>query len=250
MCVGGYYSNSYLRNGLMQDFRVYKGVAKYKANFSPVTSLSVTDQSSSAHAVTNNGASFQTSVKKFYDGAAEFNGSSTKLTIPASAEFDFGTGDFTIELWAYATGTSGTALMSSGDYYGSGSGNWLLRRSSSTNLAFATYNGTSTEEYEELAAATSLNKWHHIAVTRSGTLVQVFVDGSPGETMTVSKSLVDGGNNGIFIGYGKLNGYWPGYIQDVCIYKGIAKYTSSFSPPERSIQGTARRYPSGVYVVS
>ena len=34
------------------------------------------------------------------------------------------------------------------------------------------------------------------------------------------------------------------------MYKGIAKYTSSFTPPERSVQGTARRYPSGIYVVS
>ena len=28
-----------------------------------------------------------------------------------------------------------------------------------------------------------------------------------------------------------------GYMQDVRIYKGIAKYSSSFSPPERSVPG-------------
>ncbi len=34
--IGGYYSSGYLRNGQMQDFRVYKGVAKYTSNFTIV----------------------------------------------------------------------------------------------------------------------------------------------------------------------------------------------------------------------
>ena len=214
--------------------------------------VKTSDLSSSPHTITNNGAVFQTRVEKFYGGATEFNGSSSNLTIPASSDFNFGTGDCTIEMWAYLKAAGSTpTLISSSNYYTSGSnGNWLLRRTNGTQIAFASYDGQGNAEYNELGAVTNLNAWHHIALTRRENTVQVFVDGSPGGTMTVTKSLSDGGTNGLRIGHANSNAYWNGYIQDVRVYKGIAKYTSSFSPPERSIQATARRYPSGVYVVS
>ena len=220
--------------------------------FKLLNTLELKDLSSSNHATTNNGASFQTAVKKFYGGAAEFDGSSSYLSIPASSEFNFGTGDFTIEMWAYLKAAGSTpTLISSGNYYTVGSnGNWLLRRTNGTQIAFASYDGQGNAEYNELSAVTNLNTWNHIALTRRSNSVQVFVNGSPGGTMTVTKSLSDGGTNGLKIGHGNSNAYWNGYIQDVRVYKDIAKYTSSFSPPERSVQGTARRYPSGVYVVS
>ena len=41
-----------------------------------------------------------------------------------------------------------------------------------------------------------------------------------------------------------------GYIQDGAVYKGIAKYTSSFTPPERSVRALPAVIPSGIYVVS
>ena len=34
-CIGGYYSTNYIWSGNIQDFRAYKGVAKYTANFTP-----------------------------------------------------------------------------------------------------------------------------------------------------------------------------------------------------------------------
>ena len=245
-------AGSYNYVGYMADTRIYKGVAKYRTPLYEAVGLvevDTSDLSSSNHTITNSGPTFQTDVKKFYDGATEFG--TGYLSIPASSDFNFGGGDFTIEMWAYLKAAGSTpTLISSGNYYTVGSnGNWLLRRTNGTQIAFASYDGQGNAEYTELSAVTNLNTWHHIALTRRSNSVQVFVDGTPGESFTVTKSLSDGGTNGLKIGHGNNNAYWNGYIQDVRLYKGIAKYTSSFLPPKRSVMTTARTKGSGIYVV-
>jgi hypothetical protein len=245
MCVGGYYNNSYQRNGLMQDFRVYKGVAKYKANFSPVSRLSVTDQSSSAHTVTNNGASFQTSVKKFYDGAASFSGGSS-VVIPASSDLQFGIGDFTIEGWMHPT-SYGVTYPSVISKFDNGDASWIIRLHNSGQVIWYSGNGNNNSSASGLSL---VNSWNHISAIRNSGVVTVYLNGS--QILSVADTHDYNDSNAIYCGsqdVSNVNGF-EGYLQDWSIYKGIAKYTSSFSPPERSIQGTARRYPSGVYVVS
>ena len=169
--------------------------------------------------------------KKHYDNNAVFGGTH-QLTIPASPAFNLA-GDFTYEAWTYqdAAVTNGTYISSAGYYSGSNAGNWVLRRTSATQIGFATYDGTSNEEYTELSATTSLNTWHHIALTRSGTTVQLFVDGVAGGSMTISKGLEDGANNGLVIGNANSNVPWNGKFQDVRLYNGVAKYTANFTPP-------------------
>lgn len=84
----------------------------------------------------------------------------------------------------------------------------------------------------------------------------LFKNGELADTATINGSSTSIYTNtqdpvlvGSLVGGASTYGF-DGKIQDCRFYKGIAKYTSSFSPPERSVKGTARRYPSGVYVVS
>jgi hypothetical protein len=89
-----------------------------------------------------------------------------------------------------------------------------------------------------------------VAVVRQAGVAKVYLNGSP--ILSVADTFNYDDTNAIYFGRqdaNNVNGL-EGYLQDFRLYKGIAKYTSSFSPPERSVQGTARRYPSGVYVVS
>ena len=89
----------------------------------------------------------------------------------------------------------------------------------------------------------------HVAVVRSAGVVSVYCNGSKGQTFSDANAKT---STTMYIsGYDANSGAMTGYIQDVKWYKHLAKYTSSsFTPPERSVQGTARRYPSGIYVVS
>jgi hypothetical protein len=64
--VGGYYSTSYLWSGYIQDFRVYKGVAKYTSNFIPAsTNPDILPD-------TPSGVSGGSKLAKVTDGAVEF----------------------------------------------------------------------------------------------------------------------------------------------------------------------------------
>jgi hypothetical protein len=210
--------------------------------FKILETLNTKDQSSSAHTVTNNGASFQTSVKKFYDGAAEF-GTNKFLTLGSSEDFNFGSGDFTIEYWLYRT-SLGSNDATVGNYTQQSSGYFICLHSNSTD-AYLALNGSTLMS----GGTAEANKWIHYAFVRSGTACTIYKDGSPVAAATSSAQA--GATNAMNIGaYSDGSSAITGHMQDVRIYKGIAKYTSSFSPPERSVQGTARRYPSGIYVVS
>jgi hypothetical protein len=81
----------------------------------------------------------------------------------------------------------------------------------------------------------STSTWYHVAITRSGTSLRAFVNGSQiGTTQTTSNSLtasgafccvgenLDGGGQSQFIN---------GYVDDLRITKGYARYTSNFTPP-------------------
>ena len=76
--------------------------------------------------------------------------------------------------------------------------------------------------------------WHHVACVRQGTSVSIYVDGSLQGTGTDSRQLFASSTAQPRLGgSSSTGGRMNGYMQDIRIYKGIAKYTSSFSPPER-----------------
>ena len=216
--------------------------------FKILETLNTQDQSSSAHTVTNNGASFQTSVQKFYGGAAAF-ASGQYVTVPDSTELRVGTGDFTIEVWMHPTSYGSASYPSVISKYADSDLSWILRLHSSGQLVW--YNGANAGTNSASASGLSLlNQWSHIAVARQAGVTKIYLNGS--QVLSVADTYNYDDSNPLVFGRQDLSNNNPfiGYLQDFRLYKGIAKYTSSFSPPERSIQGTARRYPSGVYVVS
>ena len=222
--------------------------------FKILETLNPEDLSSSAHTVTNNGASFQTSVKKFYDGAAYLNGSSV-IDISASSDYAFGSGDFTIEYWINTTVKAADSVyrrmfVLDGPTGDTGA-NFALNIDAGSGHVTAWGGNAGPGNIVSQGVNITDGVWHHVACVRQGTTVSVFVDGSIQGTGTDNRALFASSNpaprlGGLSTSTGRMNGY----MQDVRVYKGIAKYTTSFSPPERSIQGTARRYPSGIYVVS
>ena len=95
------------------------------------------------------------------------------------------------------------------------------------------------------------NTWHHFAVTKNGTLAAIFVDGVLKKTVVTEASLNTGlGDQKGYIGVydnntGTPNGvesgaYLKGYLNDIRIYKGAAKYVGVttgvqyFVPPSTS----------------
>ena len=204
------------------------------------------DISGNNNNASNNGTSWQTSVTKFYDGATYFNRANTNnLIIPKSEDFSFGGGDWTMECWFNQLTNESMALT---DFVGQSSGGapygqWYYSTSGGLRWFHSSAN------YASAGFPYALGVWVHAALVRHGDTLTTYIDGAPKGSSAFTRT--DAGTSTLDLRIG-LQGStaWNGYIQDFRIYKGIAKYTSSFSPPERSVKGTARRYPSGIYVVS
>ena len=169
-------------------------------------------------------------------GYVEFDGSGDYLQVTANSDLSL-TGDFTVEYWTYLKGSSANMRqISTGNYYTSGkNGNWsfgINTTSSTNNVAFGSYDGQSN--FEKVVAPytqASLNSWYHLAATRVGSTVRLFVNGELVASGTISKSLVDGADGGLQIGRLTTYGDHNGYISNLRIVKGTALYTSNFTPP-------------------
>ena len=190
------------------------------------------DNSANAYAITSNGNGKTTSFGPFltsevYDPAVNaasgyFDGTGDFLTAPASSDFAAGTGDFTVEYWLFPTDWSQT-------YYpnyivGATFGLWIGKLSN--NFAVHAYGGTTQLIHGTLP---TLNSWTHIAVSRSGTTLKLFYNGTNVSTSTSSYNFAQGE---LRIGTDENNGnYTKGLMSNVRYVKGTAVYTSNFTPP-------------------
>ena len=173
--------------------------------------------------------STSTTQTKFADTAMYFDGSGDYVSIPDDSVFDL-IGDFTIEFWMYHTSTSDGGYTAVFGGNGSGSDGWnIYMQESSGNLYFF-----HTSFLISATSALTVNTWHHIAVTRSGSDIKMFVDGTQvGSTATSSATLAQNSANlGTRIGYDHgANGYYEGYIEGVQVIVDVAKYTANFTAP-------------------
>ena len=95
------------------------------------------------------------------------------------------------------------------------------------------YNGGSTNTLFTSGTDLPLNTWQHLALVRSGGTTKLYQDGVETGTSGDSVTTLDANTSvGIAVyknGSGNFAEYFPGYIDEVKIYKGFAKYTSAFS---------------------
>lgn len=203
----------------------------------------IVDSSGSINALTNNSASI-TNASKYGTGALTFSsGTSDYLSIPSSNQFYFGVDDFTIESWWRSDGSQATyATIISQDFTGSpNTGAWkFANRSTGPQFTYGTGSGGLTN----LTAPSSVNindgNWHHYAVTRSKSTLRMFVDGQIVALGSIPATQVVGQNSTItYVGYNpRDNAYLYGSVDDLRITKGVARYTTDFTPPTRALPET------------
>jgi hypothetical protein len=164
--------------------------------------------------------------------AVQLNGSSA-VTTPGNSGYAF-SGDFTVEMWAYVTAhptygglLSYDTLASCGAHTG-----WqIIFDQTSNNLRLET---VSAIPLLVSTAALPLGAWNHIAVVRHGTgtnNVTFYINGSPAGSAT-DNATWNGGSNPLLMGVERCEGgYTTGYLGDVRITNGVARYTGAFTPP-------------------
>ena len=182
-------------------------------------------------------AQLSTGQSKFGGSSLLLDGNSDYLTISdsywASA---INSGDFTIECWVRYTSLSGNQELvgNRGNSGGDSSNGWALRKkTSSNNIILYWYEGGEfnyLNHTQGSQTALSADTWYHVAVTRSGNTWKLFLNGTAEDTVTDSGTIVTSNENRLFIGHFDSL-YTSGYIDDLRITVGQARYTSNFTAP-------------------
>jgi hypothetical protein len=185
------------------------------------------------HAVTAFGDVKISTAQSQYGGAsAAFDGSGDYLSIANDTALQFGSGDFTIELWARLNNTSQIhAIFDKRATLGAHGLNIFVDDSSGYKFWFVASNNGSTWPVRIISpTAVSANTWYHLAFTRSGNTWRAFVNGTLVGTATWSET-PSGDTNPILLGrVFNSSFYLNGYIDDVRVTKGVARYVTSFTP--------------------
>jgi hypothetical protein len=181
-------------------------------------STTFTDLSTNAHTITAFGnAQVSTSDPKFGTGSLLLDGDGDYLQTPAHSSFAFGTGDFTVECWVYPDVVSDNDGLFT-------IGNQLHASVYQSNW----YAGTAGSSGSSYGAATA-GSWQHFAITRSGSTLRLFINGTQLSFASDSTNLT---TNQLFIGYYFSSAFaWDGKIDEFRVTKGVARYTANFTAP-------------------
>lgn len=187
-----------------------------------------TDNSVSAKTLTTLGdAQVTTTGSKWGNGCMLFDGTGDAVTAADSNDFRFGTGDFTMEAWVYLAAVG--AFREIFRFEASGI-SYHLRVTTAGALSFGTSGDTVIQN--GLSAST----WYHVAVTRQSSLCRTFIDGVMGASPVTVANDFNGTAGTFYIGGNTFK--WSGRIEDARITKGVARYTSSFTPPTAPFTNT------------
>ena len=177
--------------------------------------------------------SISSTISKYYGSSAKFDGNGDYLSIDvgiSTSTSDFVLGpsgsDFTIEMYLYATSSANGGIISTYSNWNTGYLNRWALIFSENNIQW--YNSAGGIGIGESAI---LNQWVHYAICRSGSTITMYRNGISIGTQTTNQNYTS--IDPLVTGYINGWGYYQGYIQDLRIYKGIAKYTANFTPPDR-----------------
>lgn len=181
-------------------------------------------------------AQLSTTIKKFGSASLYLPANTAYATVPVTTA-NFAGQDFCIELWVYPVtkGGVGNVIGHSGASV-TLDGFALQWDSTPTDTVrfLSGYLGGGAWTLDQTSVLTvALNTWTHIAVTREGQILRVFINGVIAISINSAATLwyeQGGGTFRIGAGYGN-NRFGVGYIDEVRIVKGSAVYTENFTPP-------------------
>jgi hypothetical protein len=205
-------------------------------------STTITDSSPTPKTVTAFGnAQISTAQSKFGGASIAFDGSGDYAFVTSSSAFDLGISNepFTVEFWFYRNSTGNHAFLGKGG----GSANW----NTSTGYQYFAFieNGVLYWMWNQniaLSAPVSIststlpaiNQWHHYAASYDGTNTKLFINGTQIGSDNSNIYIAPSAANIVIVGASPVNASLislNGYIDDLRITKGIARYTANFTPP-------------------
>lgn len=255
--------NQSFAKGKVSDFRITKNKARYRNSFLPAA-MQVIDSSpiDANYADTalilkangsNNSTAFpdesvfpksfsvmgntqlRTSKSKYGNASLYFDGNADYLSFPDSEDYFFASDDVTMEAWIYPESfpSSGMEILAQRSI-SDGSNFYFLRVNSSGKIRFVSAKNGSIITDIASSLSVPLNTWTHVAITRKAGLSKIWINGSSSDVVTSNGTGAWANiNYPLLIGSGdEGSNYFTGYIDDLRITKGVARYISNFTPAE------------------
>ena len=170
--------------------------------------------------------------------------------VNGNADFNYGSGDFTIECWWNSGGDLSTDInfvtlwnyssdrQAWGMYWDADDGNFGLIASSTGSI------GSGDLGYRQ-AAGFEKNKWYHLAIVRISNTLTLYKNGtSIGSNSSFTGTIYENTVDPLIIG-GQMDGtsesakIMRGFISNLRIIKGEGIYTGNFTPPTNELAVTS-----------
>ena len=202
--------------------------------------VGLTDSSSNSYTTTINGNAARSAAQSKFGGySAVLDGNGDYITVPDNDDWHFGSGDFTIDFWVrFSDVSSGYHRLVGHWEAGNPQRSFALTYSADTDtLRFSYSTDGSSSSTKAESWNPSVNTWYHVAVVRDGDDLHSFIDGNEiGTSTDVSGVSLYNATVSLSVGtifsFGSPDvGCLYGYMDELRISKGIARWTSNFDVP-------------------
>jgi hypothetical protein len=262
--IGGFFSTSNLMTGYISGFKVtntadYSGTSTTTANFtlptappSPTSSIlccnftnaGIYDSTAKNVLETVGNAQISTTQSKWGGSSMYFDGTGDCLFMPSTATTRFGAANWTIEFWFRTTAATTRQVMlcwnAIATNYGACNINFLANGKIGLQISETGSSWKFDDTSTGLGSALSANTWYYLAVTRSGATVTVYIDGSSIGTYTLTSAtsslMTNDTRNVVGSSADLTNQPFNGYIDDLRVTQGVARYITNFTPPTSQLQ--------------
>ena len=200
-------------------------------------STSIVDSSARPKTVAAFGnAAISTAHGKFGGSCLSMSAGGGYLMLPASAEYEFAAADFTMEMWVKTTGLNGALINATYEE----DATWWDLIFYQGKLIWADYQNITNLLEGDIPI--NDGSWHHIAVVRLANELSCYVDGVLDARSSFDPLSIPNFSEALDLVVGKYTTFdatsynFSGQIDELRITKGVARYTSSFTPPTEPFQ--------------
>ena len=172
-------------------------------------------------------AKISTSQSKFGGSSLSLDGTSDYLSLEASPDFAFGIEDFTIELWVRLSTLGVERAIFDNRAVASDTGLYLGINASNQLFAYGNYATIVTGTTTALTATT----WSHVALVKLVGTITLYLNGISVGSAATTYPMECPGNLIIGRKLGSVTNDFIGYMDDLRVSKGVARYTGNFIPP-------------------
>jgi hypothetical protein len=197
------------------------------------TNGAVVDVAGKAVFETVGNAQASSTQTKFSQNSISLDGTGDWLQSAYKPEYNFYGGDFTVEYWVYisALNTFGIHLSFGGATPG---GTDVVGWSAGTTGSTLYFNtNTSPVNFGTITTG----GWHHVAFSRAGSSFKCFLDGTQSGSTATNSVIINNTSRPLVVGASQvLTNPLQGYMSNVRLTTGIARYTANFTAPTAAFQ--------------